>query len=56
MLTIDEQPLSEYVDLTFAQVGRVVIGSKVVGEQSQLLAQQPKIVTNPAGRVENVAK
>jgi hypothetical protein len=56
MLTADQQPLSGYVDLTFVQVGRVVIGSKVVGEQSQLLAQQSKIVTNPACRVEKVEK
>jgi hypothetical protein len=33
-----------------------VIGSKVVSEQSELLSQQPDIVTKPPGRVARVEK
>jgi hypothetical protein len=55
-VTADQQTLTGYVDLTYVQVGRVVIGTKVASEQSQLLAQQPKIVTNPADRVGKVEK
>lgn len=56
MLTADQQSLAGSIDLVWVQVGRVVVGSKVAGEQSQPLSQQPRIVTNPAGRVAKIEK
>ena len=55
MVTADQQQLAGSMDVTFVQVGRVVVGSKVVGEQSQLVSQHPDIVNNPVGRVEKIA-
>ena len=55
-VTADQQTFTGYIDLMYVQVGRVVIGSKAGSEQSQLLAQQPKIVTNPPSRVGKVEK
>ena len=55
-LTTADQPLTGYIDATWVQVGRVVVGSKVVSEQSQLLSQQPDIVTKPPGRVARIEK
>ena len=56
MVTAEQQQLAGSMDVTFVQVGRVVIGSKLVGEQSQLASQHPDIVTNPVGRVEKIEK
>ena len=56
MVTAEQQQLAGSMDLTFVQVGRVVIGSKVVGEQSQLVSRHPDIVTGPVRRVEKIEK
>ena len=51
-----QQAVPGYMDLIWVQVGRVVIGSKVISEQTQFLSQQPWIVISPAERVAKIQK
>ena len=55
-LTSEQPPRTGYMDLVWVQVGRVVVGSKVVSEQSQFVSQQPDIVGNPVERVDKAEK